>query len=134
MEALESKLKSTFGQDFSEDYLSRILRVPEVTDVTEQQPDFSAHPAFSDAAEKIDFLIDERVISFFKIAPDQTNLALVLFNFSNEEVEVRWSPDFACNNIREIRHEELISLEDEELVFLVKPQQLQWVCFEKALQ
>lgn len=134
MEVLESKLKATFGPDFSEEYLSRILRLTEVKDVTEQQPDFTSHPAFSDTSEKIDFLIDERVISFFKIAPDQKNLALVLFNFSNEEVEVRWSPEFPCDNIREIRQDELIALEDDELIFVVKPQQLQWVCFEKPLQ
>ena len=132
MSNLEVDLRNIFAEDFDEEYLSRVNRIDGILDVQNLRPDFNSHPAFSSGSDKVDFLIDERVISFFKVAPDQINLALVLFNFSNEPVEVRWSPEFACDNIREIRHEELISLDDDELVFTVKPQQLQWVCFEKA--
>jgi len=132
MEELELKLKETFGNDFTEEYLLRLERFEQKPELAPQNPDFNSHPAFKEGSEKMDFLIDERVISFFKIAPDKKNMALVLYNFSSEEVEVRWSPEFACDNIREIRHEEFISLEDDELIFQTKPQQLQWVCFEKA--
>lgn len=132
MSDLEENLQSIFGNDFDEEYISRVKRIDGASNISSISPEFSSHPAFSSDSEKVDFLIDERVISFFKIAPDQVNLALVLFNFSSEQVEVRWSPEFACDNIREIRQEELISLDEDELVFSVKPQQLQWVCLEKA--
>lgn len=129
---MEAVLKNIFGSDFSEDYLMRVERLAGDTPLCEHKPPFNTYPAFSSDSDKMDFLLDERIISFFKVAPDQVNMALVLYNFSNEDVEVRWSPEFACDNIREILNEEMISLEDQELVFIVKPQQLQWVCFEKA--
>lgn len=132
MEKIEASLKNTFGNDFSEDYLARIERFPGIKELPSNNPDFNLHPAFLESSEKMDFLIDERVISFFKVAENHKDMALVLYNFSDEEVEVRWSPEFACDNIREILQEELISLEEDELVFLVKPQQLQWICFEKT--
>ena len=128
----EITLKSAFGLDYTEEYLSRVERLDQAIELSPINPEFSSHPAFKEGAEKSDFLIDERIISFFKIAEDQKEMALVLYNFSSEEVELRWSPEFACDNIREVRHEELITLDDQELVFLIKPQQLQWVCFEKT--
>ncbi|MFT6068441.1 MAG: hypothetical protein ACJAT2_000208 [Bacteriovoracaceae bacterium] len=127
-----SILKTIFGLDFEEEYTSRVERLTLQSDLKTIEPDFTSHPAFSEDSIKSDFLIDERIISFFKIAPNQKDMALVLYNYSDEEVELRWSPEFACDYIREIRHEELISLEDQELIFNIKPQQLQWVCFEKA--
>lgn len=132
MDSIENTLKTIFGLDFEEEYLSRVERLNNDKAPASIKPDFESHPAFSKDSIKSDFLIDERIISFFKIAPDQKQMSLVLYNFSNEEVELRWSPEFACDNIREIRHEELISLDDQELVFLIKPSQLQWVCFEKV--
>lgn len=132
MEVLEQKLKETFGNDYSEEYIARIDGKFSVDDLIPQTPPFQSHPAFGNTSYKHEFLLDERVISFFKVAPDEIHMALVLYNFSNEEVEVRWSPEFACDNIREVLHEELITLDEEELVFIVKPQQLQWVCFERV--
>jgi hypothetical protein len=132
VDSIENTLKTIFGLDFEEEYLSRVQRLNNEKSTSSIKPDFEGHPAFSKDSTKSDFLIDERIISFFKIAPDQKQMSLVLYNFSNEEVELRWSPEFACDNIREIRHEELITLEDQELVFLIKPLQLQWVCFDKS--
>lgn len=110
----------------------RAERLASTGPLVEVLPPFDSYPAFTLNSDKMDFLLDERIISFFKVAPDQVSIALVLYNFSDELVEVRWSPEFACDNIREILGEELISLEDDELVFQVKPLQLQWVCFDKA--
>ncbi len=132
MNSIEETLQTIFGLDFDEEYTSRVERLALKSNLQSIEPDFTSHPAFSKDSSKSDFLIDERIISYFKVAPDQRDMALVLYNYSEEEVELRWSPEFACDNIREIRHEELISLEDQELVFNIKPQQLQWVCFEKA--
>jgi hypothetical protein len=129
---MEAVLKNIFGSDYSEDYLMRAERLDSSCSLTKILPPFESYPAFTTDSEKMDFLLDERIISFFKVAPDQVNMALVLYNFSNEPVELRWSPEFACDNIREILNGELISLEDDELVFEVKPLQLQWVCFEKT--
>jgi hypothetical protein len=132
VDSIENTLKTIFGLDFEEEYLSRVERLAKERSLSSIEPDFQSQTAFSKDSTKSDFLIDERIISFFKIAPDQKQMALVLYNFSNEEVELRWSPEFACDNIREVRHEELISLEDQELIFLIKPLQLQWVCFDKS--
>jgi len=132
MELLEKNLKNTFGNDYSDEYLQRIERAIGENVLATHSPPFESQSAFLSNSEKMDFLLDERIISFFKVAPDQVNMTLVLYNFSGEDVEVRWSPEFACDNIREVLNEELIALEDDELVFQVKPQQLQWICFEKV--